>query len=189
MGQSLWLDNITRGLLTSGTLGRYIRDLAVTGLTGRPASAQLMPKAQVANLIAKVENGVDEFRNYLEKRGDNANNAASTAQAQGRASRRKATDSQKANASGKKDALDDALGDLNRSTNRLRRKFDPTDKWMDTKGRVEKVLDDARKINQVIARGSYGAEAARTLGRAPNGHQRSGARVRRAAAGDLRPLR
>ena len=36
MGQSLWLDNITRGLLTSGTLRRYIEDLAVTGLTSNP---------------------------------------------------------------------------------------------------------------------------------------------------------
>ncbi len=35
-GQSLWLDNITRGLLTSGTLSRYIRELAVTGLTSNP---------------------------------------------------------------------------------------------------------------------------------------------------------
>jgi len=34
--QSLWLDNITRGLLTSGTLGRYISELAVTGLTSNP---------------------------------------------------------------------------------------------------------------------------------------------------------
>jgi transaldolase len=36
LGQSLWLDNITRGLLTSGTLKRYIRELAVTGLTSNP---------------------------------------------------------------------------------------------------------------------------------------------------------
>ena len=36
MGQSLWLDNITRGLLTSGTLQRYIQDLSVTGLTSNP---------------------------------------------------------------------------------------------------------------------------------------------------------
>ena len=36
LGQRLWLDNITRGLLTSGTLGRYIRELAVTGLTSNP---------------------------------------------------------------------------------------------------------------------------------------------------------
>ena len=36
LGQSVWLDNITRGLLNSGTLARYIRDLAVTGLTSNP---------------------------------------------------------------------------------------------------------------------------------------------------------
>ena len=134
--------------------------LSLIGLTERPASAQPMAKAQVANLIAKVENGVDQFRDYLEKRGDSARDASSTAQASGRR-KRQATESQKANASSKKDALDDALGDLNRSTNRLRRKFDPTDKWMETKGQVEKVVDDARKINQVVARGSYGAEVAR----------------------------
>jgi len=120
-----------------------------------------MPKAQVANLIAKVENGVDEFRNYLEKRGDKAGDAASTAQSSGRRQRQGATENQKAKASSKKDALDDALGDLNRSTNRLRRKFDPTDKWMETKGEVERVVDDGRKINQAVTRGSYGAEAAR----------------------------
>lgn len=36
LGQSLWLDNITRGLLTDGTLGRYIQEFAVTGLTSNP---------------------------------------------------------------------------------------------------------------------------------------------------------
>ena len=36
LGQSLWLDNITRGLLTSGTLKEYIRDLSITGLTSNP---------------------------------------------------------------------------------------------------------------------------------------------------------
>ena len=36
MGQRIWLDNITRNLLTSGTLGRYIQDFAVTGLTSNP---------------------------------------------------------------------------------------------------------------------------------------------------------
>jgi hypothetical protein len=135
--------------------------IAIIGLAERPAFAQLMAKAQVANLIAKVENGVDQFRDYLDKRGDNAKDAASTAQAQGKTSRRKATDAQKSKANAKKDDLDNALGDLNRSTNRLRRKFDATDTWMETKSQVEKVVDDARKINQVVARGSYGAEAAR----------------------------
>jgi transaldolase len=36
MGQSLWLDNITRGLLASGTLRRYIQEFSVTGLTSNP---------------------------------------------------------------------------------------------------------------------------------------------------------
>ncbi|MEO8345449.1 MAG: transaldolase [Betaproteobacteria bacterium] len=36
IGQSLWLDNITRDLLESGTLQRYIDELSVTGLTSNP---------------------------------------------------------------------------------------------------------------------------------------------------------
>ena len=36
LGQSLWLDNITRDLLTSGTLKRYIDEFAITGLTSNP---------------------------------------------------------------------------------------------------------------------------------------------------------
>src|SRR4029077_2707949 len=35
-GQSLWLDNITRDLLDTGTLARYIGELSVTGLTSNP---------------------------------------------------------------------------------------------------------------------------------------------------------
>jgi transaldolase len=35
-GQSLWLDNITRRILTSGTLRRYIDEFAITGLTSNP---------------------------------------------------------------------------------------------------------------------------------------------------------
>jgi transaldolase len=36
LGQSLWLDNITRDLINSGTLKRYIEELSVTGLTSNP---------------------------------------------------------------------------------------------------------------------------------------------------------
>ncbi|WP_295681540.1 transaldolase [uncultured Nevskia sp.] len=36
LGQSLWLDNITRTLVQDGTLARYIREIAVTGLTSNP---------------------------------------------------------------------------------------------------------------------------------------------------------
>jgi hypothetical protein len=57
--------------------------------------------------------------------------------------------------------LNDNLDGLNRSTNRLRRKFDATDAWMQTKVQVEQVLDDGRKINQTVARGNYGSDVAR----------------------------
>ena len=60
--------------------------------------------------------------------------------------------------------MDDALEGLNHSTNRLRRKFDATDTWMQTKAQVEQVMDDGRKINQALTRGNYGTEAARLWG-------------------------
>src|ERR671911_531630 len=37
LGQSLWLDNITRPMLREGVLEGYIRDLSVTGLTSNPS--------------------------------------------------------------------------------------------------------------------------------------------------------
>jgi transaldolase len=37
LGQSLWVDNITRPMLSEGTLKRYIDDLSVTGLTSNPS--------------------------------------------------------------------------------------------------------------------------------------------------------
>lgn len=40
MGQSLWLDNISRAMLDDGTLARYRRELAVTGLTSNPTIYQ-----------------------------------------------------------------------------------------------------------------------------------------------------
>src|SRR4029077_1293593 len=36
LGQSLWLDSINRVMLRTGVLARYVRDLAVTGLTSNP---------------------------------------------------------------------------------------------------------------------------------------------------------
>jgi hypothetical protein len=139
--------------------------ILLAGLTVNTVSSQVMPKAQVADRIAKVENGVDEFRDYLKNRGDSARTTAATPDAQTRRGKRgQASDSQKATATAKKDELDDALGDLNRSTNRLRRKFDATDKWMETKSEVQRVVDDGRKINQAVTRGNYGAQAAKLWG-------------------------
>ena len=53
------------------------------------------------------------------------------------------------------------MDDLNRSTNRLRRKFDPTSNYLETKAPMEQVMDSARRVNQVMTKGNYGAHAAR----------------------------
>ncbi len=144
--------------MTKNVIGAIFLSLAV----GAPAAAQgTFTKAQVGDRIRKVEDGVDEFRKWSENRADRGKAQAEAAQDSGRTRDRKATDSQKAVASEKKDELDNALSDLNHSTNRLRRKFDPTDKWMETRPQVEKVLDDARRINQVMVRGHYGTQAER----------------------------
>jgi hypothetical protein len=133
--------------------------LAVSG----PVLAQVgtFTKAQVGDRIRKVEDGVDEFRKWSENRAEQGENKAQTAKESGRTRSRTATESQKAVAKDTKDELENALGDLNRSTNRLRRKFDPLDKWVETRPQVESVLDDGRKINQVLVRGKYGTQAER----------------------------
>ena len=67
LGQSLWLDNITRDLLTTGTLQRYINELSVTGLTSNPTifenaikhSASYDPA--IREKLAKGKSGEDLF--------------------------------------------------------------------------------------------------------------------------------
>ena len=124
-------------------------------------SAQTNPftKGQVADRIRKVEDGVDEFQKYLDNRGDDAKDRAESAQNSGATSRRQRGDSAKANQT--KDDLDDAMDDLNRSTNRLRRKFDPTSNYLETKVQMEQVMDSARRVNQVMTKGNYGTQAQR----------------------------
>jgi hypothetical protein len=126
-------------------------------------------KAYVADRIRKVEDGVDEFRKWAEKRGEDAKSRAESGQSSGKTTRRSRsnpsnTQARKDQAKNTKDDLDNALGDLNRSTNRLRRKFDATDKWIETKVQVEQVVEDGRRINQVMTRGNYGTQAERYWG-------------------------
>jgi transaldolase len=67
LGQSLWLDNITRDLLNSGTLSRYITDLSVTGLTSNPTIFDQAIKsstsydAAIREKLAKGESGETLF--------------------------------------------------------------------------------------------------------------------------------
>jgi transaldolase len=63
LGQSLWLDNITRGILDSGTLARYIKDQHVTGLTSNPSifdkaiTGSNDYDAAIADLLAQGKQG------------------------------------------------------------------------------------------------------------------------------------
>ena len=67
LGQSLWLDNITRKLLGSGTLARYIDELAVTGLTSNPTifdnaiSKSEDYDHEIGKLVAEGKSGEDLF--------------------------------------------------------------------------------------------------------------------------------
>src|SRR6185437_5687640 len=67
LGQSIWLDNITRGMLNDGTLAKYIAEHNVTGLTSNPS---IFDKAisgghdydgAIADLLAKGQHGEDLF--------------------------------------------------------------------------------------------------------------------------------
>jgi hypothetical protein len=143
----------------------------VAAFTGEFVKAQASPftKAQVADRIRKVEDGVDEFRKYLDTRGDDARSKAQSAQNSGATTRRRQANPSNAQArqdQGKQtqDDLQDALGDLNRSTNRLRRKFDPSPNYMETRVQMEQVMDSARRVNQVMTRGSYGSQPERYWG-------------------------
>ena len=122
-------------------------------------------KAQVADRIRKVEDGVDEFQKYLENRGEDARSRAQSAQTSGTMTRRQGgssnTQARQDRAKQTKDELEDAMDDLNRSTNRLRRKFDPTSNYLETKAQMEQVMDSARRVNQVMTRGNYGSQPER----------------------------
>jgi transaldolase len=66
-GQSLWLDNITRDLLQTGTLERYIRELSVTGLTSNPTIFDHAIKnsptydAAIRKKVARAKSGEELF--------------------------------------------------------------------------------------------------------------------------------
>jgi hypothetical protein len=131
-----------------------------------PGQTTPFAKGQVADRIRKVEDGVDEFQKYLDNRSDDAKSRADSAQNDGTTTRRQRGDSGNAQArrnqaSQTKDDLEDAMDDLNRSTNRLRRKFDPTSNYLETKVQMEQVMDSARRVNQVMTKGTYGTQAQR----------------------------
>jgi len=124
-------------------------------------------KAQVADRIRKVENGVDDFEKYLSTRGENASNKAASAKKggaetkRGRGANAENQAAAKDQAKGTKDELQNAMDDLNRTTNRLRRKFDATANYLETKVQMEQVMDSARRVNQVVAKNRNDSQVGR----------------------------
>ena len=127
-------------------------------------------KAQVGDRIRKVENGVDDFEKYLTSRGENAKDQAGSAKSsaksggetkRGQGANSANKDARKDQAGQSKDDLQNAMDDLNRTTNRLRRKFDATANYLETKVQMEQVLDSARRVNQVVGKGSNDGQAQR----------------------------
>ncbi|GEM86754.1 transaldolase [Meiothermus granaticius] len=69
LGQSLWLDTITRALLDSGTLERYIRELSVTGLTSNPTIFEAAIKGSAdydSSIRQKTQAGLSEDALFFE---------------------------------------------------------------------------------------------------------------------------
>jgi len=152
---------------TIGTVFCCAAFLAAVSLS-TTTHAQTTPftKTQIADRIRKVEDGVDQFRKYLESRGGDAKDRAESAQSSGATTRRQRSNSANTEARGNqakqtKDDLEDAMDDLNRTTNRLRRKFDPTPNYLETKVQMEQVMDSGRRVNQVMLKGNYGTQAER----------------------------
>jgi hypothetical protein len=139
---------------------------AVSFSTTTRAQTTSFTKTQVADRIRKVEDGVDEYRKYLENRGEDAKSRADSAQSSGATTRRQRSNSANTQAQGNqakqtKDDLENAMDDLNSTTNRLRRKFDSTSNYLETKVQMEQVMDSARRVNQVMVKGNYGTQAER----------------------------
>jgi transaldolase len=69
LGQSIWLDHITRDLLSSGTLNRYINELSVTGLTSNPTifnSAVKNSSSYDASIHKRVREGKSGEKLFFE---------------------------------------------------------------------------------------------------------------------------
>jgi hypothetical protein len=130
------------------------------------AFTQVLTKAQVSEKIKNVEDGTDEFIKYLERRGETARSRASSPEGQERRRRRQEsvgtpTESQKARAEAGKDELEEAVEDLEKATDRLRRRFRRVTNYLDTRNQVENVVEQGRELNQLVLRGNYGTEVAR----------------------------
>jgi transaldolase len=78
-GQSVWLDNITRDLLSTGTLEHYIRDLSVSGLTSNPTifdKALRHGNSYDGSLRARARPGISDEQTFFDLALDDITRAA-----------------------------------------------------------------------------------------------------------------
>lgn len=79
LGQSLWLDNISRTLLDDGTLHRYVEEYSVTGLTSNPTifdGAMGGGQAYDAGIREKARSGLSGEHLFIELALDDLRRAA-----------------------------------------------------------------------------------------------------------------
>ena len=79
LGQSIWLDNITRDLMTTGALEQYIQDLSVTGLTSNPTifeHAIKNSKSYDTAILKKLKEGKSDEVLFFELALDDLTKAA-----------------------------------------------------------------------------------------------------------------
>jgi transaldolase len=79
LGQSIWLDNITRALITSGTLKRYIDEFSVSGLTSNPTIFNNAIKGSTdydADIVRKTAGGKSGEALFFELALDDLTRAA-----------------------------------------------------------------------------------------------------------------
>lgn len=96
----------------------------------RRARGKNYTKAQVENIIERVEERIDNFVSRLDD----------------------ALDDSRLDGSRREDNINDRAGDLERATDELRREFDRRDRWIENKDEVRQCLNIANDINQVMKR-------------------------------------
>ena len=78
LGQSLWLDNITREMLQDGTLRNYIKELSITGLTSNPSifDQAIKSGAYDDSIHAKSPAGLSSEELFFQLAGEDLTQAA-----------------------------------------------------------------------------------------------------------------
>ncbi len=132
-------------------------------LTYLPGTAlgQVVTKAHVGDLIQEVEKGTDEFKKYLERKGENAREGISRTRGRRRAGGGTPSEAQKERITQEADDVWDAVKDLEKATDRLKRRFRRVDNYLDTRLQVEKVVDEGRRVNKLVVGGRYSSQAAK----------------------------